>query len=158
MHHPAVVPDEKVTESPFVPVDDLWTCRMSGQLLDQRTTLGFGHADDMVHSHSEDERLASRSVAPDQRMLTHAPSPRPLAPGFRFAPGRQFLWGGRWVRGTIRGLEAVDHAQGLVVLALRIGKIVVCRVRVAELGIPSLRRKTARGKHGRLRWRPVVEE
>src|SRR5262249_24000304 len=113
---------------------------------------------DMIHSHSEDERLASRPVAPDQRMLTHAPSPRPLAPGFRFAPGRQFLWGGRWVRGTIRGLEAVDHAQGFAVLALRIGKIVVCRVRVAELGIPSLRRKTARGEHRRLRRRPVVEE
>src|SRR5262245_6653202 len=88
VHHTAVVPHEQIAGLPFVPVHDLGTRRMGGQLLDQRATLALGETGDMVHSHPEDERLASRTMPPDQRMLTPPPAPRTLAASFRCAPLR----------------------------------------------------------------------
>src|SRR5262245_58988621 len=94
VQHTAVVPHEEIAELPFVPVADLAPCRMGGQLFDQRATLGLRDTGDMVHGHPEDERLASRAMAPDQRMLTPAPATRTLAASFRCVPARLLLRGG----------------------------------------------------------------
>src|SRR5262245_63494104 len=131
---------------------------MGCQLFDQRATLGLGETDDMVHAHPENERLASRAMTPDQRMLTPAAATRAFAASFRCTPARLLLRGGIRVRGTIRRLETVHDAQRLAVLTLRFGKVFVRRIRVAELGLSSGRRETPGGEHRRLRRRTVVEQ
>jgi len=59
VHGPAVVPDHQVTDLPVVVIDILWTSRVGSQLLHESATLSFGHAQDVIDSHSDDDRLTS---------------------------------------------------------------------------------------------------
>src|SRR5262249_37869598 len=99
-----------IADLPLVPVDDLATGRVGRQPVDERATLPFGDPHDVVHAHAEDERLASRPVAPHERMLTPPAPSRTLAPRLGRTPARLLLRRRVRVRRAVRGLEAVNDA------------------------------------------------
>src|SRR5581483_4944464 len=158
VHHAAIVPDQRVTDLPFVAVHDFPPRRVGAELRDERPALRFRDADDVVDGHAEDEGLASRSVAPDEGMLLDADPPGAGALRLRVAPARDLVRARVGIRGAIRRLEAVHDAQRFAGPPLVLGQVVVGRIGVAELGLPARRREPARGEHRRLGGRAVLEE
>src|SRR5512139_2912689 len=112
----------------------------------------------MVHAHPEDERLASRAMAPDEWMLTLPASARTRPASFHRTPRRLLRRRGVGIRGMVRRLETVDDAKSIVVTALTGREIVVRRVGVAKLRLSSGGRQTPRREHRRLRRRPIFEQ